>query len=309
MRDLRSNPKWPVGSFQEQIMLDLKVNVSIHKVYRAKAYALQLIYGTLKEQYTRIYDYGVELMRCNPGSTVKIQIEDDLFKRMYICFGACKTDFIKYCRPLIGMDGCHLKGPTCGILLVAIGVDGNNALYPLAYAVVKGENNDSWSWFIELVKEDIGFQNSHSWCFITDKQKGLMPALDELCPNLEHRCCVRHLYNNFKLKHKGLELKEKMYECARETIVAEFEEQMKEMKKLDRDVFNWFADKPQRQWSKSHFDTFAKSDMLLNNLCESFNVMILDARDKPILTMLERIRCKLMIRLHVNKTKMMKHEA
>lgn len=62
MRDLRSNPKWPVGSFQEQIMLDLKVNVSIHKVYRAKAYALQLIYGTLKEQYTRIYDYGVELM-------------------------------------------------------------------------------------------------------------------------------------------------------------------------------------------------------------------------------------------------------
>jgi len=48
--------------------------------------------------------------------------------------------------------------------------------------------------------------------------------------------------------------------------------------------------------------------MMLNNLYESFNAMILDARDKPILTMLERIRCKLMIKLHVNKTKMMKHE-
>lgn len=36
--------------------------------------------------------------------------------------------------------------------------------------------------------------------------------------------------------------------------------------------------------------------------------MILEAMDKPILTMLERIRCKLMKRNHVNKTKMMKHE-
>ncbi|XP_058204675.1 uncharacterized protein LOC131318742 [Rhododendron vialii] len=30
--------------------------------------------------------------------------------------------------------------------------------------------------------------------------------------------------------------------------------------------------------------------MLLNNMCESFNAAILDARDKPIITMLERIR-------------------
>ena len=34
--------------------------------------------------------------------------------------------------------------------------------------------------------------------------------------------------------------------------------------------------------------------MLLNNLCESFNNYILEARDKPILTMMETIRTKLM---------------
>lgn len=81
-------------------------------------------------------------MRCNHQSIVKIQLDGDLFKRIYISFGPCKTGFINYCRPLISMDGCHLKGPICGILLVPIGVGGNNALYPLVYAIVKGENKD-----------------------------------------------------------------------------------------------------------------------------------------------------------------------
>ncbi|XP_062118556.1 uncharacterized protein LOC133832197 [Humulus lupulus] len=37
-----------------------------------------------------------------------------------------------------------------------------------------------------------------------------------------------------------------------------------------------------------------KCYMLLNNLCESFNATIVDARDKPIVTLLEKIRYRLM---------------
>ena len=85
-----------------------------------------------------------------------------------------------------------------------------------------------------------------------------------------------------------------------------FEDEMKEMVKLDNDAFKWLNGKPPRQWSRSHFSTFTKSDMLLNNLCESFNSLIMEARDKPILTMLEKIRCILMRRVHVNRTKMSK---
>lgn len=53
---------------------------------------------------------------------------------------------------------------------------------------------------------------------------------------------------------------------------------------------------------------FTKNDILLNNLCESFNNLILDARDKQIITMLERIRCILMNMIRVNKTKMQKKD-
>lgn len=44
-------------------------------------------------------------------------------------------------RPYIGVDGCHLRDPYKGQLPIAIGVDGNNNSYALAYVVVKGETN------------------------------------------------------------------------------------------------------------------------------------------------------------------------
>ncbi|KAK8577324.1 hypothetical protein V6N13_027603 [Hibiscus sabdariffa] len=44
------------------------------------------------------------------------------------------------------------------------------------------------------------------------------------------------------------------------------------------------------QWSKSHFSPRSKSAMLLSNLFECFNKMILEARDKPILTLMEMVK-------------------
>jgi hypothetical protein len=38
-----------------------------------------------------------------------------------------------------------------GTLLIAISVDANNKLVPLAFALVEKENNDSWGWFLRLV--------------------------------------------------------------------------------------------------------------------------------------------------------------
>ena len=39
--------------------------------------------------------------------------------RSYICWVALKRGFLEGCRPLIEVDGCHLKGPYKGILLTA----------------------------------------------------------------------------------------------------------------------------------------------------------------------------------------------
>lgn len=57
------------------------------------------------------------------------------FKRLYICWGPLKKSLLEGCRPVIGFDGCHHKGPHGGILLTVVGIDVNNCIYPFAYAV------------------------------------------------------------------------------------------------------------------------------------------------------------------------------
>lgn len=41
------------------------------------------------------------------------------------------------------------------------------------------------------------------WAFMSDRQKGLIKAIDNMMPYVEHRYCVLHMYNNFKVAHKG----------------------------------------------------------------------------------------------------------
>ncbi|XP_060196681.1 uncharacterized protein LOC132626000 [Lycium barbarum] len=78
---------------------------------------------------------------------------------------------------------------------------------------------------------------------------------------------------------------------------------MKNISKLDLDAATWLNDKEPSEWSRSHFSSDAKCDILLNNVCEVFNSMILDARDKPIVTLLEKVRYLLMARMQTNREK------
>ncbi|KAL0458736.1 UNVERIFIED_CONTAM: hypothetical protein Slati_0500800 [Sesamum latifolium] len=107
-------------------------------------------------------------------------------------------------------------------------------------------------------------------------------------PTIEHRFCVRHLHNNFKTAgFRGQALKFALWKAAKATTVQDFTRRMVEMGALDEKAAAWFHDKSPTHWSRSHFSTHPKSDMLLNNLCETFNCNILDARAKPVLTLLE----------------------
>ena len=109
-----------------------------------------------------------------------------------------------------------------------------------------------------------------------------------------NRDYVKHIYNNFKVDHKRLELKDALWRCAGATTISEFERRMQELKDLDVKAWEYLANINPAQWCKSHFSSRVLCDCLVNNSSESFNTMILETRDKPILAMLEWIRVRLM---------------
>ncbi|KAK8610135.1 hypothetical protein V6N13_081304 [Hibiscus sabdariffa] len=177
-----------------------------------------------------------------------------------------------------------------------VGADANDCVYPLAYAIVESENRSSWTWFLQILEIDMELTNSNHYTFMSDKKKELVDAIIDVFPYAEHRTCVRHLYSNFKLKNgnQGKALKDVLWKAMRATYMKEFTDAMSEMRSMSDASFKWLHGKNPRKWSKSHFSTRCKSDMLLNNMSESFNKMILESRDKLVLTMMEIIRSKIM---------------
>ena len=53
---------------------------------------------------------------------------------------------------MFSIDGTFLLGKYMGTLLVAISCDADNALVPLAFALVEKLNKDNWGWFLRLVR-------------------------------------------------------------------------------------------------------------------------------------------------------------
>ena len=172
---LIENPKLKINDVRQRALRKWNTHVSISTARKARAMAAYIVDGSFKEQYKRIYDYAHELLKCNPGSTIKIKVENDndeaIFQRFYSCLKACKDSFV-FRRPIIGLDGCFLKGKYGGELLSVVGRDANDQLLPLAYAVVEVENKETWTWFLELLIGDLGgIDVCGTMTFMSDQQK------------------------------------------------------------------------------------------------------------------------------------------
>ena len=114
----------------------------------------------------------LKIRRAHEGNYVLLETNDDnTFKRIYISFHACKKGFLGGCRRVIGFDGSFFKGVVKGEVLAAIGRDGNNQMFPLAWGIVTFENKDNWMWFIERLQYDIGISRGAGWTFISDQCK------------------------------------------------------------------------------------------------------------------------------------------
>ncbi|KAK8617871.1 hypothetical protein V6N13_080776 [Hibiscus sabdariffa] len=169
LEKFRVEPNYSAKSLKHDVMKDHMILVQRSKCIRAKKLALEMILGNQYEQYARIYDYLGELRGTNPGTTTVCHLDNRLFVRMYVCLKACKDGFRAGCRPLICLDGCFLKGHYQGWLLAAVGIDANDCIYLLAFAVVESETRDSWTWFLKILETDLELTNSFHYTFMSDK--------------------------------------------------------------------------------------------------------------------------------------------
>lgn len=178
MRDrIISQPDIRVHELQETLKEKWGLKVGRSICYRAKQNVISKFMGDWKLEFSRLFDYADMLKSSNPETSCWVRTDNEtvlgkhLFKYFYVCFGTLKNGWLEGCRKIIGLDGCFLKDACKGELLVAVGRNGNQQMYPIAWVVVDQETKHFWSWFLRYLIEDLHLRDGFGITIMSDMQK------------------------------------------------------------------------------------------------------------------------------------------
>ncbi|KAF6138731.1 hypothetical protein GIB67_040863 [Kingdonia uniflora] len=97
--------------------------------------------GSYDKGYALCPELCFQIQKSNPGSIATCIRENGNLKFTYMCvsFKAALDGFTKGCRPILGLDGCFLKGKYGGQYLSIISLDASNGLFPIAVFLCRSE--------------------------------------------------------------------------------------------------------------------------------------------------------------------------
>ncbi|GKA54903.1 pentatricopeptide repeat-containing protein [Tanacetum coccineum] len=195
------NPQITLDQIARLVKKKYKCIVSKTQCRNAKKFALNEGEVTIQDHYGFLRSYAKALADSNEGSTVKVGVtvnpdEKTYFDRFYVCFKALKDGWKIDCRRIIALD--------------------------VAWAMVSVENKDNWTWFLELIAEDLEVPNGAGLTLMSDQYKGLIEAVKDVTPLAEHRQCARHIYDGFRKQFSGVHFRELFWVASKATYPQRF---------------------------------------------------------------------------------------
>ncbi|KAH9697550.1 SWIM-type domain-containing protein [Citrus sinensis] len=173
------------------------VQLTYQQAYRAREVGLEIVRGNPTESYNMLPKYSHILTTANEGTVTHLEQDGDgNFLYYFVALGSSIKGFMQYIRPVIAVDGTHLKGLYRGSMFVATCLDGNNQLYPLAIGIMDSENNDAWEWFMMKLHGVIG--DRPELVIISDRCTAIRRAVLKVFHNATHGVCFYHVKGNIK---------------------------------------------------------------------------------------------------------------
>jgi len=306
--------KWVTENHQvgtKELMKNIKdkfkIDLPYMRVFNGKEKAMESIYGKWHESFELLYSFKAEVGRTSPGSIVEIDHHSveytlkgvtrtkECFRRVFVCFEACRRGFLAGCRPYLAIDATFLTGRFKGQLVAACAVDAHNFVFPVAYGVLETESEESWTWFLQQLRRAIA--HPEGLVIHTDACKGLEVAVDNVFPGVEHRECMRHLAANFMKKFKGKIYSDNLWPASLTCSVRKHNYHMRQLYTNPK-VKEYLETHHSKLWARSQFSELSKVDYVHNNLAESFNSTIRKLKDLYLVDLLDKIRIEYAQKFH-----------
>ncbi|XP_012839939.1 PREDICTED: uncharacterized protein LOC105960320 [Erythranthe guttata] len=196
----------------------------------------------------------------------------------------------EFCHPVVMLDGTFLKGKHKGMLLSAVGKDGDE----------HEETDCNWSWFLNHLKT-IGMDRVFT--FVSDRNHGILVGVQNVFPHCLYGYCYKHLKGNLKDRFRG---ESKNYpkavvrqfrDCAYAATKPEFERCLEKFKRTGGGrARNFLADIPNEKWSNAYFEG-PRYGQMTSNGCESWNAQVMDEHFLLVTNLIDGIRSKIMEQL------------
>lgn len=302
---LRDNINYKPKDILHDIHKQYGITIPYKQAWRAKERGLAAIYGSSEEGYCLLPAYCEEIKRANPGSVAEVFTSgaDNRFQRLFVSFYASIYGFLNGCLPIVGLGGIQLKSKYLGTLLSATSFDADGGLFPLAFGVVDAENDESWMWFLSELRKalEMNTENVPQLTFLSDGQKGIQDAVKRKFPTSSHAFCMRHLSESIGKEFKNSRLVHLLWKAAYATTTIAFKEKMAEIEEVSSEAAKWIQQFPTSRWALVYFEG-TRYGHLSSNI-EEFNKWILEARELPIIQVIEQIHSKLMAEFEERRLK------
>ena len=222
--------------------------------------ALRQLFGDFSRSYTKVPLLFLAIDQANPGCVASWKTCDinmpntEIFQCIFWSFKPSIEGF-EHCRPVMSIDGTHLYGKNKGTLLIVMGCDGNNQLFPLTFNITEGKNIDSWGWFLACIRNKVTQRTGI--CVISDKHPSIMaamtnPHLGWAAPFSYHMICMHHLASNFMTRFKDKLLKNWVCRASLATTERKFKEHVATIRRINYEAQQWLEAIPFQLWALSH---------------------------------------------------------
>lgn len=194
------NTQVAVKELQEGFQMDYKKVTSYRQMHRGREHVKDWYLGGQRASFHKIPALLEKLKEVDPNCVTDWSTMDDgrTFKRAFVCPSATRNA-LQYCQPVLCLDACHTKNrkyPTQ--LFLATLLDGSAKIVILAWAIAPSETKENWIWFLELLQVAIHGINAVDIPLMSDRQKGLLPAVQQVFPDKIHSHCAHHLKGNVR---------------------------------------------------------------------------------------------------------------